>query len=289
MQSTTVMIIYDGIANSVFAGQVLQPLIAKTMARPHEQFLLVSFEKNCSTAKAVIKEPLPRNLQIHVLKKLPFFGRPSLWFARWQLKTLLKQCTRYELIARGPLAGFIAVQSLNKMYCKKLTVQARGLLAEEYRYAHGKSRWLHRLKAAAYEQIERAIYSTNSIAIETVSVALKNYLIDYFDAPKNNITLATDDIPLAVPLTKKLAARHAIRTELNIAFDALVYCYNGSAKPWQCPEDVIIFFKQERKTTMPLLLMILTQDIRYFQRLCAQYQLPHIVSHTHRYPHYENL
>ena len=43
-----------------------------------------------------------------------------------------------DIIARGPLAGFVVIKALTatKNKPKTLSIQARGLCAEEYRYAH---------------------------------------------------------------------------------------------------------------------------------------------------------
>lgn len=133
--STSIFVIYDGIQNSVFASQVLS-FITSTLEKTQSTGVLISFEKKPLPSK-VITQLIPKNLTLNVIvcKKFPFIGKPSLWYAARQLKSIVNNYNHYSLYARGPLAGFICLRAKNKQ-CTSLTIQARGLLAEEYGYTH---------------------------------------------------------------------------------------------------------------------------------------------------------
>ena len=273
-----IFILYDGIRNSVFAGQVLQPLVEKHKQHPEQPIWLISFEKNKFT-KEDFQQYTPANTGIHicVLKKLPFLGTINLYFAARQLKKLLKQFPSYQLIARGPLAGWICANALNEHSCTKLTIQARGLLAEEYAYARKNKNVIanlwHRLRTHQLRSIEKMVYgnyinnNNQNITIEAVSPALKQYLMQAFNTEENKITIAHADIPQAITLEQKKKWRTATRTQLSINPSAHVYCYNGSAKPWQCPEKVVDYFKKEYAKDNRSFLLVLTQEVHSVEQV----------------------
>ncbi len=64
------------------------------------------------------------------------------------------------------------------------------------------------------------------------------------------------------------------RSELSISDQKTVYCYNGSAKSWQCPEDTVDFFIIEYKKNNNAFLLILTQDIEIFENILTRKNLP---------------
>ena len=96
----SIFIIYDGINNSVFQGQVLQPLINKASNNPEQHIILISFERS-KTIKLPDTGTTP-NLSIKILHQVPFVGSLSLWYASKQLKKVLAHFIHYELAARGP-------------------------------------------------------------------------------------------------------------------------------------------------------------------------------------------
>ena len=64
--------------------------------------------------------------------------------------------------------------------------------------------------------------------------------------PEHTITIAQNDIPPHIDADHLAQWRKEIRIKLNISLNAIVYCYNGSAKPWQCPNETIAYFKTQR-------------------------------------------
>lgn len=276
-----IFILHDSIENSVFQGQILHPLLNKKETDKNLTITLISFE-NKQYTKAKLKKIINTNLiNCILLKKNRYLGMKSLYPLIQALKKQLTSFNHYKLIARGPIAGYIAQKAVNPTQCAQLTIQARGLLTHEYAYAHKNSsvllRWLHALRARQYTAIERTIYNTKKnlipTTIEAVSPALKNYLIAQYNTDSSRITIAQHDIPKALPREKKDTARTRIRTQLGISDTAMVYCYNGSIKPWQCPEMVLKTFCMVLEKNNNAHLLILTQNKTEFLDLLTQHPL----------------
>ncbi|HRN77772.1 MAG TPA: hypothetical protein PLU71_00890 [Candidatus Dependentiae bacterium] len=296
MQAPLIVIIYDGLYNSVFDGQVLQPLIAHSQLYQDQPLYLVSFEQESATKLLSINNKLAHHaIQLHILKKFPLINTMSLWLAIWQLRYFLKKFPAYELKIRGPLAGFIALHAMQKNACKNIRIQARGLAAEEYMYDRKvpKNTWLytwHHYKVRLLHTVEQFVYNTamqkhNNITIEAVSPALKEHLVQAYHTPTARITIAQHDIPPLVVPAQKTLWRTAVRQQLNIMQDMHVYCYNGSIKPWQCPQEVLEFFRHKYAQDKNKFLLILTQDIQQFKKLIHEYQLPEHSYHIATVPH----
>ena len=281
-QSPFIFVTYDGIHNSVFVSQVLQPLIAQKKQKPTRAFHIISFERYGRSIDAdVIQQAAAGGITLHTRTKLPFIGTVSLWFAQRKLRLFLQQFSAYELMARGPLAGYLCLPEVKSKACTRFTLQARGLLAEEYRYTIQKKhslvrRWWHNWRAQQFENIEKTVYGNRAkkLTIQAVSPALKEHLVTQFGAQPERVTIATHDIPQAITQKQKQAWRTATRKELNIPDNLLVYCYNGSAKPWQCPQEVVAFFAAHYHALPNCFLLILTQEQAAFTQLVKQYNLP---------------
>ena len=112
------------------------------------------------------------------------------------------------------------------------------------------------------------------ITFEAVSEALKTYLVEHYQTQAEKITIALHDIPAAIVPEKIQEWRGATRTQLEIPSDAKVYCYNGSIKPWQCPEKTVQYFKEELKKNSNSFLLILTHDTIQFEHLIQQADVP---------------
>lgn len=290
-----IFVLYDGIRNPVFAGQVLKPFIKKLDEHSDNQGTIISFER--SPLSSAEQERITRDPRITliILLKIPFFGSLSLRYAAHQLKKVLPQLSpASHITCRGPLAAWIVGHSNFPAHIPCI-VQARGLAAHEYRYAHQSHRmqWVHRIRAWQYEQIERLVYGTfarqKNVMIHAVSTALATYLMEQFNTPKHRIIVADHDVPHAIPIAQRNVWRTEIRIKLNIPSSAYVYVYNGSAKPWQCPEQTVQFFIDAYHKNPLAFLLILTQDIALFYTLVARYQLPRTayciteVAHTEIY------
>lgn len=302
MSAPLIAVIYDGMNNSVFESQVLQPLINEKQKELHRPVWLISFE---SDVRVPIPEQLIKNgLHCVLYKKIPFIGRLSLRLAAYQLKKFLSHFEQYELLARGPLAGCVCLYALNKNKCTQITIQARGLLAEEYAYTHKNEmsrvmHFVHVLRKRQLYKLESFVYGFNDynthnsvqLVIQAVSPALGTYLTATYVTPPNCIRIAQHDIPPIISNEQCNMWRTAMRAQMNISDNAQVYCYNGSVKPWQFPDGVLQFFMKQYCKNATCVLVILTQDAQQFERLVLTYNLPlhayriYTVAHARIYEH----
>lgn len=252
-------IVYDGIQNSVFESQVIAPLVKEQDRNPNQKIVLVSFEKK----KITYTHPSLTIIQLH---KMPYIGIISLWYAYLQLKHLLLSMKENpgHVTARGPFAGWIA-----RKLDKQATVQARGLAAEEYLYAHqekkGISLLIHQIRAWQFKQLEQTVYKKGPI--EAVSNALREFLHATYGTPHNDIAIARHDIPNAITEEEKKEYTALIRKTLNIPLEATVYVYSGSAKPWQCPQEIVAYCEHIHEQDPDAYFLFLTQDQDIFTNL----------------------
>lgn len=278
---TLLFVLYDSISNSVFQGQVLQPLIKRKKEQPSQQVILVSFERN-PIPQDTILQIRKHGIECIVLKKYPFWGILALYPAAYQLKSILQKCFAsdcFEIIARGPHAGWICINSLQKnTLCKQIVIQARGLLSEEFSYTfmHQKKRnklstLIHTIRKNTLCHLEYIVYSQYQknipLYFEAVSPALKAYLSKYYKISPDIISIAQCDIPPKININQKTQWRNQMRTMLGIPNTSTIYCYNGSIKSWQCPEAVVSFFIKKYQKNKNAFLLILTQDKRAFEEL----------------------
>ncbi len=168
-----------------------------------------------------------------------------------------------------------------------ITIQARGLCAQEYRFATEelKENFIkkiyrkfvyHKLNQIEQEafQTKQKLNSSLNITIESVSNALKDYLVNYFGSEKDKINIATKDIPQKIDKEKIQKWRSKIRSKLNIAPDQFVYCYSGSFKPWQCLPEAIDFFEKQHKKNPNSFLLILSQDKKNVETFIGARKIP---------------
>ncbi len=293
MNAPYIMVIYDGIENSVFQGQVVQPLIKYRAEHPEQPMLLISFERQHKALFTNITAQLhAHTISLIILKKYPLISRLPLLLAYRQLKKVLAPLNAYTLLARGPLAGYVCLRVYNTTRCTQLTIQARGLLAEEYAFSTkhimGLARWYRAYKIGLFKKIETVVYTSttcNTLEIQAVSSALKEHLIQTYGSSASRITIADHDIPLIISLAQKLQWRAAVRSTLGIANSTHVYCYNGSAKAWQCPHETVAYFAQQHAQNPDAILLILTQDVEKFKQIVEQQRLP---EHTYRIMHIQH-
>jgi hypothetical protein len=222
-------VMYDGMNNSVFQSQVLVPIKQMLAEFPLLHVLLISCEKN-----PVVPPYFGDRIKVVICKKRPFFSKHSLLWK--EVSRVLHEHGVMTVIARGPLAGFIVMRAAP---LAKVIVQARGLAAEEFRYApaSGIKGLLKPIIYRLYKQVERDVY--RRAMVEAVSPALKQYLEQNFGA--TSVTVSYDDIPPVIDKASVQKWRHEVRAELNIPSDAYVYCYAGSAHAWQCVDEMVAF------------------------------------------------
>ena len=90
-----------------------------------------------------------------------------------------------------------------------------------------------------------------------------------FGAERSRITIAEIDKPQQITPAQRATWRAEVRAELNIPKDAQVWCYNGSAKAWQCPQETVHFLAQKLAEHKQFAL-ILTPDVAVFEELFEQ-------------------
>jgi glycosyltransferase involved in cell wall biosynthesis len=284
MKTNLVFILYDGIENSIFDGQVLQPLLNKQQKNIHLHITLISFEtKKPSNKKIATINKLP-NFKLIILKRYPFLGVSSLKLLIPQLKSILQNIAYFEIIARGPHAGWLAINTIHQRQCSSIIIQIRGLLANEYLYVHQQiknplKQCLYYWRAKQYEYLEQRLYNDAQeifeipVIFEAVSPALKEYLIKKYGLNPQKITIAQNDIPQPIDSNQQKKWRTAIRAQLGLSGNPHIYCYNGSVKQWQCPNNVVEFFAQKLQQRENCFLLILTQDKKQFEQLLKKHRI----------------
>jgi len=269
-------LLYDGILNSVFHSQVFVPLVEKLDRDENLEILLISFEKNkFSIPQKYLLHP---RLKIVVLKRHRFCGKLGLLLEVGAFFRRFDRLDVSRVIARGPMAGWIGKKICKQLGCS-LTVQARGLAAEEFLYALEKNggglikRLLKKRIYRSYEQIEREVYgkgeanpNCRSSSIEAVSSELKRFLVKSFGADEGAITIAQDDIPKRIDREQVRRWRDEVREQLGIATDAYVYVYAGSARSWQCVDEMIGCFGQKSLEDARAFFLVFSQDKDVFEK-----------------------
>jgi ribosomal protein L25 (general stress protein Ctc) len=285
MNKPFIFILYDGIENSVFDGQVLEPLRKHKAKNNNQKIILISFEPKKIPHKKILAITQDNQIEIAIFKRYPFTCTASLWPAIRIVKKFLRNIPEYKLMARGPHAGWIAIHAAAKNQCTDITIQARGLLAEEFSYTLQKTHlffltWLRWCRLYSFKKLEDKIYRNSfqgtselPITIEAVSPALKEYIITQYQTDPKRITIAQNDLPMPLPHDKKIEWRMAIRTKLGITQHTHVYCYNGSIKAWACPEQVIEFFVKQQKHEQNSFLLVITQEKEAFLTILKKYSI----------------
>lgn len=277
---TLVYVLYDSVCNSVFSGQVVTPL-AKSVAEGKYNFVnIVSFEpKSVNPSILATITRVHERVQVTILPRWPFLHKFLLKRDIKKLKVLLKRFEHYDLIARGPLAGYIAFCARD-LSCQSFVIQARGLLAQEYYHAHPNycmATPFHCWRVHSYELIEKFVYGRCTCTIEAVSPALEKYLVDNYSAQPEHIRIACDDIPPRLEPRVIAHWRAQMRHELGMSPDMRVYCVCASRQPWQEPHLVASFFKQRMQCEPRSCLLVLTSDVgAYEQALKIAGVAPHI-------------
>jgi len=307
-----IVVIYDSITNSVFTSQVLNPLIAWLTQDKKRTAILISFEAiaitNHPTYAHILHE---KRITLVIRKRIPFFGATSLWYAAYCIRTLVKQRSAH-IIARGPFAGYACLRARITV---PLRIQIRGLLWQEYEYTcnqyaktkpdkypvthtcqvtfakrleqYGRS-YMQKLKIYFYKRLEATLYAhrDRNLTFEAVSPALRDYLMTtYTTLDPTTVGLAYDDIPQPVAHQKRKRWRIQVRAELGLPANAHVYCYNGSVKPWQFPDEFFTFCKDAIAPHADAHLLIISQDYQHCASLLVKTTIPtprcHLISVAH--------
>lgn len=280
------IVIYDGVENSVFESLVLRPAIKYLKENLYARVDLVSFEVNYSSALEKVNSlSLPDGLSIFLHRRLPIITRVSLFLHAPVLARILWSNWYDNIIVRGPIAAYVLnlaihwfVRILSKSWSVPVIIQARGLAAEEARFTFNEKHadtWLlkqvFKFRVNILKAIEQVVYQQKSwdvpMKITAVSEALKDYLVQTFDAHENTIGIEFFDIVPALEKGLVFAWREELRDFLKIPSDAVVYGYSGSCKQWQCARETVDFLLQKITEDNNVYGLILSTDALAFQRL----------------------
>lgn len=268
-----VYILYDSMNNSIFASQVWSLLLKIAAEDKYQSIILISFE-----SQHLIHNYHDQRIKTIQIKRYKYLGRLCLLLDLFKLKKYLPKSS-FEIIARGPFAGWLATKSITTN-CTKVTIQARGLAAEEYAYSTPTPNLLRQiLVTIRYYQLlalEKKVYRTKHprLYLESVSTALQDYLIKSYGTTTPNLTLAQTDIPNQINSAQILTWRNTLRKKLAIAPTTIVYCYSGSTHQWQRPTETVQFFQSKLIQNEQAFLLVLTPQPALFTQLIQSLDLP---------------
>ncbi len=110
MKSTPlIFVLYDGVENSVFEGQVLQPLLERKKSEPHRMIYLVSYEINKPCDEFVMRLV---SLDIHFV----VLQKNRIWLSHTSLKKLLTKHSTYDSLLVVRWLGIYAYAPLKQQY-----------------------------------------------------------------------------------------------------------------------------------------------------------------------------
>jgi hypothetical protein len=286
------IVIYDGVENSVFESLVLRPAIKYLTENLYSRVDIVSFEVNYSSALEKINSlSLPHGLSIFLHRRLPVVSKISLFIHAPVLARILWSNWYDNIIVRGPIAAYLLniaiywfIRTLSKSWSVPVIIQARGLAAEEARFTfhekHSNTWFLKQIfefRVNILKAIEQVVYQQKSwdvpMKIVAVSEALKDYLVQAFAAEENNIDIEFFDIVPSLEKSLVFEWREELRDFLKIPSAAVVYGYSGSCKQWQCSNETVDFLLQKITEDKNNYGLILSTDALAFQRLVEKSDL----------------
>lgn len=189
-----VVVIYDSITNADFDTQRMQPLLNRLHQETQLHVSIISYERSIKNAMPVVQNYTHPRISFHLLPQLPFIGRLTVWHAAWRIAKLLPLNLPYELIAHGPLAGWISLKTYDPSLCTKITVQAHNLVTTNVTEdAQGISRnrvklW-SQFQTRSFTVIERYVFSNPAPLIEVNSALLRTYIHEQYGARLERITV----------------------------------------------------------------------------------------------------
>lgn len=281
-------VVFDGVENSVFVSQVLDPLLYKKSSGMINHLDVVSFEANKIGAERVVQPYLQDGIVFTFFKRLPFFGTFSLMIQALQLAWFLRG-RNYEFIqVRGALAGYItstAIEILNffgkSFKYTSVVVQARGVAAEEARMAVQMDenagivrRLLLPFRCAQLRKIEAMAYDSRQwlldVQVASVSSALIDYLVGNYGITRGHCFIDESDIPQHIEAGQVRMWRKEGRTLLGIPLNATVYLYSGSHKAWQCGKETMALIAEKLAEDKEAFGVIFSGDSKAFETLASE-------------------
>lgn len=281
------VLVYDGIANSVFENLVLLPAEKKIEAGLFSHVDIVLFETNYAQAmeRAVKLQVHHRAVSFHIIRRLPVVGTMSVSLlapvlARWLLDNWYD-----EILVRGPLAAYVLraalvwfVLILKPGWRVPISLQIRGLAAEEVRLSHhtgGSGNFLKKIlfwiKFKTLQMIEGAVFRANfwpvPVKMYAVSAALQDYIVQNFGGDLALLRLETSDLIDPVVPVVVMEWRTEVRQFLKIPHEAVVYGYSGSCKRWQCAQETVEYMVARMQENPLAYGLILTTDVLAFEKV----------------------
>ena len=287
------MVVYDGVSNSVFESLVLAPAKKKITSGLFSHIDIISFETDYSAACNVVKKFECHGISILIFRRLPIFGMWSLLVQAPMLARRLLSSWYDEICTRGPLAAYVLryaiswfVLPLQSGWCVPIVIQARGLAADEARFSHREGaaqgmikKFIFFIKLSTLQSIEAQVYQKSfwptPVKIFAVSVALQEYLIEHFGTDRQLVFIEDFDLVEPVDGVSVRVWRHEHRGFLKIPQDAVVYGYSGSCKKWQCAQETVEFIAQKINQNQNVYGLILSTDVLAFQKIISQINVDH--------------
>ena len=281
------VLVYDGIANSIFENLVVLPAEKKIEAGLFSHVDIVLFETNYAQAvERVLKlQASQRAISFHVIRRLPVAGTLSVSvlapvLARWLLDNWYD-----EILARGPLAAYVLraaivwfVLQLKPGWRVPISLQVRGLAAEEVRLSYqsgGQANFLKKIlfwiQFRTLKIIEAAVFCSSfwpvPVKMYAVSAALQDYVIQHWGGDAELMYLESADLIEPVAPALVMEWRNELRGFLKIPQDAVVYGYSGSCKRWQCAEETVEYIVARMQENPLAYGVILTTDVLAFEKI----------------------
>jgi len=281
------LLVYDGIANSVFESLVLLPALKKVEIGLFSHVDIVLFESAYEAAHERVQklQAQSRAISFHIIRRLPVIGKISVGILAPVLGRWLLDNWYDEILVRGPLAAYLLscaiswfVLPLKPGWRVPIAVQIRGLAAEEIRLSYHVEkrtgflkRCLFLLKFKTLEAIELSVYRANSwpvpVKMYAVSSALQDYVVQHFGGDAEQISIETADLIESVSPALVLEWRAELRGFLKIPQSAVVYGYSGSCKRWQCAQETVEYIIARLAENPETFGLILTTDVLEFEKI----------------------
>lgn len=287
------VLVYDGIANSVFESLVLAPAEKKVESGLFSHVDIVLFETQYTQATEIAQklQQASSGISLHVFRRFPVLGNLSVGIMAPVLARWLLDYWYDAIVVRGPLAAYVLGQALRWLVLPlkpgwrvPIVLQVRGLAAEEARLSQKAgdkknvlSRIVSWIKLKTLVSIEGQVYRKDfwpvPMKMAPVSSALQDYVVQNLGGDASAMSIETADLPEPVDRTQALFWRQELRSFLKIPQDAVVYGYSGSCKRWQCAQETVEYLAARINENTNTYGVILTTDVLAFERIIEGWEL----------------
>lgn len=114
-----------------------------------------------------------------------------------------------------------------------------------------------------------------SSTILVVSEGLKEYVCRRFGVGERSVVVVPTGLRDGGPSWREISvSRWQVRASLGIGDDELCYVYNGSYHAWQCPDDVLAYYRYAREVQRKCRLLILSNHSAIWEAAVAEFLGP---------------